>query len=532
MVENEIERMKREVRSLYETQHNAMRVLFIENLNAHRRSFESALDKIGCERKSAARQSLQSYEINAVSRPSQSASLFSIKPGRQSESFATTAKRSIQQRLSTVVPSLASDATEEFHSQFSSNMFVETETKSHKVDMAIGVIITLHTLSAVLLLQSEGYVTGVQLGVYSGGSTFWPRVAATCDALEHVFNIIYVLELIFRVYSFGCSYFRNIVNAFDIFLILIGSTDLYVVKPLEGSYELDLSAFRFVRFLKVVRALRIIKAVMLFHELRVLLRTIYSCTRSLATCMSLLFVMMLLPGILISQLLQDVSRDADNYDLDLRIWVFRYYGNALMSTYTFFQMTMSGCWPNYVAPLVDRVSYWFLWFIVPYVTFVVFAVIRIISALFLKETMDIAASDAEMVAADQLQKKESLMQQLRALFEDADMRGTGQVTLKELEAMVQHPKVRSWLKFIGLEIHETKLLFHLLDTGEGHITVDGFIKGIGRLKGASRAIEMEALRRDVEKMIALLNAVSMRFDSVKEAPSPRLGRSDSEASIS
>merc|ERR1719215_316071 len=105
--------------------------------------------------------------------------------------------------------------------------------------------------------------------------------------------------------------------------------------------------------------------------------------------MALLGVMMLLPGILISQLVQDVCTDPTR-DLALRREIHHYYGNALASTYTFFQITMSGCWPNYVTPLVERVSRWFLLLVVPYVTFVVFAVIRIISALFLKETMDIA----------------------------------------------------------------------------------------------------------------------------------------------
>eukprot|EP00928_Gymnodinium_smaydae_P073118 TRINITY_DN5635_c0_g5_i1.p1 TRINITY_DN5635_c0_g5~~TRINITY_DN5635_c0_g5_i1.p1 ORF type:complete len:285 (+),score=42.59 TRINITY_DN5635_c0_g5_i1:212-1066(+) len=275
--------------------------------------------------------------------------------------------------------------------------------------------------------------------------------------------------------------------------------------------------FRFIRFLKVLRALRIIKAVMLFHELRVLLRTIFSCTRSLGTCMGLLFIMMLLPGILISQLLQDVIGD-EGYDVELRREIHALYGNAFTSTYTFFEVTMSGCWPNYVTPVVKRVSAWYLALFIPYITFVVFAVIRIITALFLKATMDMATSDAEMVAVEQMKKKEEMMRKLRLLFEDADESGDGLLSLSELEHLLEDAKVKSWLHTLGLEVHETKLLFHLIDDGKGYITVDEFLRGIGRLKGASRAVDTEALRRSVDKLLNLTTALYLKQRAFGDVP--------------
>merc|ERR1712232_821559 len=112
---------------------------------------------------------------------------------------------------------------------------------------------------------------------------------------------------------------------------------------------------RFVRLLKAFRALRVVRTVGLFSELRVLLYTIYSSSRSLLTSMMLLGIMMLVYGILMCQFLQDVIRD-ETADYNLRMWAYKHYGSALRATYTMFELTMSGCWPQYVRVLIEQVS--------------------------------------------------------------------------------------------------------------------------------------------------------------------------------
>merc|ERR1711971_151743 len=73
-----------------------------------------------------------------------------------------------------------------------------------------------------------------------------------------------------------------------------------------------------------------------------------------------------------------------------RLWLNKYYGDAVRSSYTLFEVTMAGCWPNYFRPLIEKVSPWFCLFVVPYIAIVAFAMLRIISALFLKQTLDAA----------------------------------------------------------------------------------------------------------------------------------------------
>ena len=48
-----------------------------------------------------------------------------------------------------------------------------------------------------------------------------------------------------------------------------------------------------------------------------------------------------------------------------------------------------------------------------------------------------------------------------------------------------------------MDVHESEALFRLLDDGDGCVTLDEFINGILRCKGAARAIDQLALHAEV-----------------------------------
>merc|ERR1711879_929112 len=143
-----------------------------------------------------------------------------------------------------------------------------------------------------------------------------------------------------------------------------------------------------------------------------------------------------------------------------------------------FEMTLSGCWPNYVRPLVDNVSHWFAVYFIIYVSWVVFAVTRIITAIFLKSTMDNQLIDDEVMASGHLRQKEKCVKRLAKLFQDADTSGDGLLSLDEMECLLADDHAKTWLQTLGLEVYETKQLFSLLDDGDGAITIDEFLTGI------------------------------------------------------
>merc|ERR1712173_135146 len=132
--------------------------------------------------------------------------------------------------------------------------------------------------------------------------------------------------------------------------------------------------------------------------------------------------------------------------------------------------------------------------------FVVFAVIRIITAIFLKTTMDISANDAEMMANEQAKKKQVILKQLEHLFDEADTSGDGLLGQEELNLLLQNEKVKAWLSALGLEVQDTQSLFALLDDGEGEISAEEFVASVSRLKGQARAIDVIAIQREIESV--------------------------------
>merc|ERR1712226_934086 len=110
--------------------------------------------------------------------------------------------------------------------------------------------------------------------------------------------------------------------------------------------------------------------------------------------MILLIMIMIMSGLLLCELLTEFIQDSSN-NMTTRKWVYQHYGTSTRAFYTLFEVTLSGCWPTYFRPLIEDVSGWYLSFVFTYISFVVFAIMRIITAMFLKETLVVASDDAE-----------------------------------------------------------------------------------------------------------------------------------------
>lgn len=53
---------------------------------------------------------------------------------------------------------------------------------------------------------------------------------------------------------------------------------------------------------------------------------------------------------------------------------------------------------------------------------------------------------------------------------------------------------------MDLDVHESHVLFDLLDNGDGQVTLEEFVDGIMRCKGPARAIDQVALHAEMKKM--------------------------------
>ena len=132
----------------------------------------------------------------------------------------------------------------------------------------------------------------------------------------------------------------------------------------------------------------------------------------------------------------------DSHDMATRLEMNNLYGNFLKAFYTLFEITHSGSWPSKVRPVIEKVNAWYAVLFCSYIAFVVFAVIRIVTALFLQETLSNAANDADMLLENSRRLAKDYQDKLEELFQAADNDGDGSLTPDEFVDALSIPGVQ------------------------------------------------------------------------------------------
>jgi len=173
------------------------------------------------------------------------------------------------------------------------------------------------------------------------------------------------------------------------------------------------------------------------------------------------------------------------------------------------------------------VSIWYAWFFMSYVTLVIFAIIRIITAIFLKETLATAAGDAALAVQEKVRSKEKYVSSLEDIFLEADDDGNGVITRAEMDRAVSNPVVLHYLSILEIEVHEVEPLFDLLDDGDGQVTIKEFCQGIMRLKGQARSLDVISIMHDANIIMTQCREVKRSLSHIEEVLGVSSGVNDS-----
>eukprot|EP00930_Biecheleria_cincta_P029945 TRINITY_DN20777_c0_g2_i1.p1 TRINITY_DN20777_c0_g2~~TRINITY_DN20777_c0_g2_i1.p1 ORF type:complete len:616 (-),score=112.55 TRINITY_DN20777_c0_g2_i1:236-2083(-) len=381
--------------------------------------------------------------------------------------------------------------------------FLVRVVEGGSLDLAMGSVVIFNAILTIVHSEWLGTQADASLGFHTGD---WGLGSGRVfEYSEDIFLAIYMIEILARIFVVRRRYmlvdgkiqWHNILDA-----AVVGSSilDRYIM-PIVSSDAANLSLTRMFRMLRLSRTLRIMRVMTLFSPLRVLAATFVASIGALFWSLILLLILNIVGGLILCQSLHSFVVDATQ-DFEDRLWVNRFYGNAAKSIYTMFEVTNSGGWPNYARPLIEKVSGWYASFYMLYVSLVIFAIIRIISALFLKETLAAAQADAAFAVQETAKHKEKYKEKLHDIFREADVSGDGVITREEFEDALENPVVLSYFGLLEIEIHEVEPLFDLLDDGDGQVTISEFCNGIMRLKGQARALDVISIMHDANIIIS------------------------------
>merc|ERR550532_1616252 len=264
-----------------------------------------------------------------------------------------------------------------------------------RFDTFVGCLIITNTITMFVQLQFHGQAANASLGLeYSD----WKFATLVFQGFEFFFSAIFLVEFLLRVYVYRCGFFLEAFNVLDAIIVPLTALDTFVISNLEMTFS-NVSFIRLIRMFRVVRAFRVMRTMGHFKELRLLMHTIVASVLALFWSMLIMFIFQLMTAILLCQTLHDFIVDP-TAELEMRLWANQHYGDGLKSLYTVFELTFSGCWPNYARPVIEQVHPFYVIIFAVYVTAVVFAMTRIVSAMFLKETLQQASHAAEMMVKE------------------------------------------------------------------------------------------------------------------------------------
>lgn len=431
----------------------------------------------------------------STKRPSQCSSGDTERGSSQSLSHYTGPKKSFDKVIAV-----------DFHLHEAINKTLTWKRVRHTLDFVAGALVIFSCLLLLLELEVEGEIIGANAGYLVDVDPVllkgWLPIFETADV---VFMVIFLLELLTRVLAEWPHWHKDYANLFDAVLVVIGFIDLLVMTPANSGTP-NASALRIVRTLKCVRAVRLMRTFRFVKGLRLLVQACHCFLPSLCWSMILLAVFMSMGALVMGNLLLIFVENQEANPED-RLWIWTRYGTAYRALYTLYEVTFAGNWPTNARPVMEKVSHAYVFFFLLYVTLVVFAVIRVITAIFLKDTLDAAQNDAEQLVLDRMNKKAKYVEQLEAVFKAIDQRGDGTVSEERLQELLAHPEVAAYFNVLDLDVQETSVFFHIIDNGDGEVTLDEFIDGILRCKGNARAVDSMAIRADLKKLTTKVNKI-------------------------
>lgn len=371
-----------------------------------------------------------------------------------------------------------------------------------RLNYIAGTLVVLNTILMFLELEFEGNAAAREIGLSTSGPEH-SAYAQFFRVLDGFFDCAFLLEICVRIAMDGSGwrFFCRTSNQLELVLVIVGMVDFFMILMAFQGVPDD---FVMLHLFRSAHALRALRTCRLFKGLRVLLRACEAFISSLFWAMVLLLIFMCAGSILMGNLLQSfILRDAN---LDDRTWIWEHYGTAYRCWYTLYELTFAGNWPTRARPVTDLVDPRFAIFFFTYITVVSFAMIRVVTAVFLKDTLEAAQNDQELQLLNQLKKKAEYVKKLEHIFKTIDD-GNGIINEERLLAVMADPQVMAHLQTLELDVHEGTALFHLLDNGDGEVTLEEFIDGILRCKGPARAVDQVAMRAEIRQMDAKIMKV-------------------------
>jgi len=373
----------------------------------------------------------------------------------------------------------------------------------------------LNTLFMAAEAQYIGIDNGHKLGYRGSVNTAaeaWPHAKDIFAVTEYLFLAIFTLEVTVKIAVMKRDFFKDLWNVFDMVIVACGLLE----ASLQGELPLDPSLLRLARLTRLLRMLRLVRTIQSFDSLYIMTTSIKGSLSVLLWSTILMFVVQMLIALILSTLLETYLLDGSKPEAE-RHAVYSYFGTFTKGMLTMFEITLAN-WIPVCRALAEHVSEWYVIFALIHKFIIGFAVVMVITGVFLQETFKVASTDDTIMMNQKQRAIKTHTKKMSVLFKAADEDGNGMLEREEFCAMMKDDHVVTWLSSMGLEVADADTLFTMVakesENGEA-ITAVEFVKGVARLKGNAKSIDMAVMMHENRQLMAQVQKLQSEFSELK-----------------
>lgn len=298
------------------------------------------------------------------------------------------------------------------------------------------------------------------------------------DYMNLIVVIIFIMELAVNVtangiYKFVCGG-DWLWNIFDVIIVALSALETgtsFLASSPTGTSQVSPSHLRFMRPIRLARALRGVRVMRLFRyvgALRTLLLSDYCRDQAIVETGDL-----------------NASPECSNLTYS-RLW-----SSVPEAMLTLFMAISGGIdWDDALIPL-QEVSPVAVAALLLYIVITVFTVVNVVTGVFCNTAIESAAADKDIAVMKQMRKHAAQVQVLKNVFREIDEKSNKSITMEDLEEAMSAHKLSSFLQSMGIDTEDVMTLFQIIDSdGSGFIDVDEFVTGCMRLHGPAKSLDV------------------------------------------
>jgi len=365
--------------------------------------------------------------------------------------------------------------------------------QSNRFEIMMAIIIAVNAVVMAAKVQYIGAERGFKMGIQQAYKTQDDQIDEIFKLLELVIGCMFVFEVVLKLIALNCRFWFSLWNLFDFVVVSVWVLDTWDLIHLG----LNPMVLRLASLLKLIKMAKLTRAFRLFDSLQLLVGAIKASVSVLVWASAVLLLVQILWALLMSQVLETYISDA-SVEEARRVQVWKYFGTFGRSLLTLFEITLG----NWIVPcrlLLDNVAGWYGVAFVSYKLSIGFAVVNVISAVFIQQTIKVAAADENIMIAQKAKESRRHQAELRHVFQDLDLSQDGVVSLDEFQFALKNERVKHLLAALEINIIEAFDVFELLNNGDNEISWDEFLVGMRRIKGPAQAVDMVRLLFDQKR---------------------------------